>query len=676
MSADGGLRPEMVTGAHAPGLRPIVVALSESQSVPFIIYGADGGILTANASSTPLLHPGPRLLAHDGTDLWTIVLGRADEANPTFDIRVRLRRADGDVVETTLMVVPMRAAGGGVAGAVVFVIAMPTSRIASGSEGPRPAGLDRAARQTLDDTVAYLLDLVGADCAYVAEAEEDDPPELRVIASRSCFDDGEPRKALPDVLPVPFAGRQIVCIPDGLSESHPDDPWIAEGGYRAYVAVALTDANERRIGVLGATWRSPLSDIAGTTAVFLIVAARAAVMLADLVAARELKESEQRYGAVFEGSAVPMLLVEPQTTQIVDANPAACAFYGFDRDELLAMSVLQIDALQPDSLRSEMQRAVDGSRERFPSRHRRGDGTIREVELHTGVITVGGRSLLYFMVHDTTDQKRMEYELERHRRELERTVAQRTEDLLRANTELQHATVARDMVLANLAQEMRTSLQTITGFSDLMLEGMTGELTEEQGRQLTMVRDAGRRLTTFVTGLIEDQRTEQAESECEPESFDLVALVESVAFGLDSFAQEKGLFLKVVAAERPVDVLTDRYKVQRVLLNLLSNAVRLTEHGGVTITISRRDDESTDIAVADTGPGLSDEVAATVFEESDVHDSETGIGLPASRRIAASLGGTIGVSSELGSGSIFVLHLPNSCLETGGSPVAPRASGA
>jgi len=114
--------------------------------------------------------------------------------------------------------------------------------------------------------------------------------------------------------------------------------------------------------------------------------------------------------------------------------------------------------------------------------------------------------------------------------------------------------------------------------------------------------------------------------------------------------------------------------VQRILLNLLSNAVRLTEHGGVTITVSRREDESTDIAVADTGPGLADEVAATVFDESGVHDSETGIGLPASRRIAASLGGTISVSSELGSGSIFMLHLPNSCLEAGEGPAPDRAS--
>jgi len=142
-----------------------------------------------------------------------------------------------------------------------------------------------------------------------------------------------------------------------------------------------------------------------------------------------------------------------------------------------------------------------------------------------------------------------------------------------------------------------------------------------------------------------------------------VSLAESVLFGLSAFAEDKGLSLSLEAEERPIDVVTDRYRLQQIMLNLLSNAIRYTQRGGVTVTIAREPDGQNRVSVADTGPGLSAEQMATLFDGPEIHDSAAGIGLPTSRRIAAMLGSSITVETEIGQGSTFTLTIPNECRE-------------
>ncbi len=601
-----------------------------------------------------------RVLAHDGTDLWTIIAARSEEANPILDLRLRIRLADGQAPETTISVSALRGAEGSLAGALVIVLSMPSQRLREVIAGMVPGP-----SYDFNLTAALLGELAGAAQVAVLEVDPDFPTDGGVLAwwatDGSTYD--KPTLPLRGTLLDTFGGKRLACVPSGLSVAYPDDPLVGGTEYEAFVGVALANQSGRQVGLLVGLWREPLVDIPGTTALFLIVARQAARALIDMVSRRELRESEQRYGSVFEGSAVPILLLEPHTTQVVDANPAACGMYGYPHEEFVTMSILQIDALAAESVQAELQRALEGSRSSFNARHMLSNGHVRDVEVSIGPITVGGRQLLYLMVNDITERKRMEAELERSRRNLEMIVGQRTEDLLRANAELQQASTARDMVFASLAQELRTSLQTITGFSDLLASGMAGTLSDEQRRQVQMIQQAGKRLATFATTLMESRRITQADLVCNAEEFDLVSLVESVVFGLTAFAEDKGLSLTLVADERPIGVATDRYKLQQVLLNLLSNAVRYTAHGGVTVKVAHAGDDMVSVAVEDTGPGLLPEQLATIFDGPEVHDSVAGIGLPTSRRVAAMLGGTIEVASAPGRGSIFTLRVPVSCLE-------------
>jgi PAS domain S-box-containing protein len=124
-----------------------------------------------------------------------------------------------------------------------------------------------------------------------------------------------------------------------------------------------------------------------------------------------LRESEQRYRSLFKNNHAVMLLIDPNTGYIVDANPAACKFYGYNLEELVGMKITAINMLTAKEVFQEMERARQEKRNQFFFQHRLASGEAREVEVYSGPIRVGGKGLLYSIVHDITKRKRAEESL-------------------------------------------------------------------------------------------------------------------------------------------------------------------------------------------------------------------------------------------------------------------------
>ncbi len=141
-----------------------------------------------------------------------------------------------------------------------------------------------------------------------------------------------------------------------------------------------------------------------------IIAFGALIAYFDLTRVR-LRESESRYRAIFEDSASVMLIVDPADSSIVQANAAASAYYGWPVDVLTAMRVSDINTLSPEEIISEMANARHGARHHFHFVHRLASGQLRDVEVYSGPVVVGGRELLYSIVHDVTDRSHAEREL-------------------------------------------------------------------------------------------------------------------------------------------------------------------------------------------------------------------------------------------------------------------------
>jgi two-component system, cell cycle sensor histidine kinase and response regulator CckA len=127
----------------------------------------------------------------------------------------------------------------------------------------------------------------------------------------------------------------------------------------------------------------------------------------------EFKESETHYRSLFANNHAAMLIIDPDGGSIVDANPAACQFYGWPREALIQKKISDINTLSGEQIRTEMAAAVGEQRDHFFFRHRRADGSIRDVEVLSGPIQVRGRKLLYSIINDVTERKRIEEALER-----------------------------------------------------------------------------------------------------------------------------------------------------------------------------------------------------------------------------------------------------------------------
>ena len=126
-----------------------------------------------------------------------------------------------------------------------------------------------------------------------------------------------------------------------------------------------------------------------------------------------LRESEERYRSLFQNNYAVMLIIDPETTEIVDANPAASSYYGYTREELTSRKISTINTLPARQLKKKVQRAYSGEQQQFFFQHRLADGSIRDVEVFTSPIMIKGKKLLYSIVHDNTQRLQAEEELDR-----------------------------------------------------------------------------------------------------------------------------------------------------------------------------------------------------------------------------------------------------------------------
>jgi PAS domain S-box-containing protein len=147
--------------------------------------------------------------------------------------------------------------------------------------------------------------------------------------------------------------------------------------------------------------------------------------------------NEQNFRLLFERHNAVMLLVEPDSGAIVAANEAAAQFYGYSRTELCALNITDINKLPPDEVAAERQRAKMEERNYFIFPHRLAAGEIRTVEVHSSPIDAQGQPLLFSIIHDITDRKKAEEELQLYRENLEKLVDERTLELIQTNESLQ-----------------------------------------------------------------------------------------------------------------------------------------------------------------------------------------------------------------------------------------------
>ncbi|WP_462172893.1 response regulator [Pseudoalteromonas xiamenensis] len=244
--------------------------------------------------------------------------------------------------------------------------------------------------------------------------------------------------------------------------------------------------------------------------------------------------------------------------------------------------------------------------------------------------------------------------------ELEIKVTERTKALTTANQKAEQASVAKSQFLANMSHEIRTPMNAILGFAQVL--SRASNMPDDHINTLSKISKAGEHLLDIINDVLEISKIEAGAMVLKPLSFDAVGLLHEIGAMLSLRCEQKGLHFKFDnQCSESLPVYADQAKLRQIIINLLGNAVKFTDHGDVTLRLEKTQSGHR-FSVIDTGPGISDEEQATLFSnfsqgQAGLEKGGTGLGLAISAKQIAMMGGELQVSSTLGKGANFYFTL-------------------
>ncbi|GAA4467136.1 hypothetical protein GCM10023189_50200 [Nibrella saemangeumensis] len=250
---------------------------------------------------------------------------------------------------------------------------------------------------------------------------------------------------------------------------------------------------------------------------------------------------------------------------------------------------------------------------------------------------------------------------------------ERNQDIQKKAGELEQANRYKSEFLANMSHELRTPLNSILLLSRLLAENTDGNLSADQTEYARVIQSSGNGLLSLIDEILDLSKIEAGQMKLDYQDVSLPDLMDELQSLFGVIAREKGLdFSITVEPEVPTMLVTDRQRLGQILKNLLANALKFTATGSVTLTVRKPSPQADRLSfvVRDTGIGIPPEKQPLIFEAFQQADGSTkrkyggtGLGLSISRELAKLLGGDIGLTSEAGKGSEFILHLPVSGLK-------------
>jgi len=335
-------------------------------------------------------------------------------------------------------------------------------------------------------------------------------------------------------------------------------------------------------------------------------------------------------------------------------NPAFTETLGYRNEDLRKISLLGlVQEVDQASVRAQLEQlAVGGGAREFETRCVCADGQFKWLAWRAKAYPKD--DCIYVAARDTTEQKRVEEQLRRYNRELHEL-----------STAAQAATRAKSEFIANVSHELRTPLTAVLMMTDMLKSGASDR---DQSAALETIERNSQYLLTLISELLDLSKIEAGKLVVEPVCCATRRIVDDVAALMSPRAAEKGLEFEVdIETPFPETILTDPTKLQQILLNLIENAIKFTERGGVRVAlrmINDADRPQVEIDVNDTGIGVAEKDIESLFEPFTQGDSSstrrfggTGLGLAISRRLARLLGGDIRVVSEQGVGSTFTVRV-------------------
>ena len=445
------------------------------------------------------------------------------------------------------------------------------------------------------------------------------------------------------------AGSTPVTVPLGSLRAVRVAEWV-ELGLRAGLAVPIMAGNDV-VGVLEFFADEALPADAELLELLLSVGTQL-----GRVVERQRSE-EARVRALVDNMPANVYLRDLKGRFIL-VNRQYEEFWELRHDDIRRKTLIEADGMSPIDLKPELNERIDREVLAAGEPHRREAQVMRHGKEHVlanvrfPVLDASGRVVAIAGIDiDITAQKRNEAELA----ELLRRVEMARDAAMEAGS-------AKSRFLASMSHELRTPLNAIIGFTRLVSRNADG-LPDKQVDNLSKILVSAEHLLGLIDEILDLSRVEAGEVSLDLSETQIVEVLREVAESLEPLVDRPRVGLVVEAEARLPRVVTDRDKVKQIVLNLVSNAIKYTDEGSITVRAAAADGRLR-VDVADTGMGIPGDELGKVFDEfhradaTSARRSGTGLGLSISRRLAKALGGDVTVASRLGVGSTFTLDLP------------------
>jgi len=445
------------------------------------------------------------------------------------------------------------------------------------------------------------------------------------------------------------------CVPEMIADTGSDHrmiringaPWD-ETGER--LMVAPLQVRDQAIGAM-AVWRAPGNDsFTQRDLDFLTGLSRhASIAIENARLFEEVERQKEYFEALLVNNPAAVVTIGLDGL-VISWNPSAEKLFGYTAEEAIGRNVDNLVAKHPnlyqqyphlyEQAKEYTDNITDYGRVQVTTKRARKDGSLVDVDVLGLPVIVGGEQIGYIAIyHDIS-------ELEAAR--------QAAEDANRA----------KSTFLANMSHELRTPLNAIIGFTRIVKRKGADLLPERQIENLDKVLISADHLLGLINTILDIAKIEAGRMDVQLNTFEVEPLVNLCLTTTQPLVKQSVVKLVKDLDENLPPLYSDQDKVKQILLNLLSNAAKFTHQGEITVRV-RRKGQNLEIAVADTGIGISEEALDTIFQEFQQADTSTtreyggtGLGLSISRSLAYLLGGDLSVESQEGEGSTFILSLP------------------
>lgn len=338
-----------------------------------------------------------------------------------------------------------------------------------------------------------------------------------------------------------------------------------------------------------------------------------------------------------------MILSTDKDGRILEANQKSFDLYGYSKDELLKMDLLDLSYDRKKDIGVIFSSINNSDGILFETNHKRKNGTIIPVEISAKLIKQGNEEILLAIIRDNTERKKLEL------------------DLILAKNKAEEMDRLKTTFLSNMSHELNTPMSGIIGFSELLLSEMDNKNHREMAK---IIYKSGKRLNETLNSILDLSKIESQKLDLKLSNIELVTMVHECKYVFSDAVNKKGLKFSVSSDREKVFIKSDQNIVHKVLCNIIDNSVKYTSEGEIDIRVSETS-ENAIIKISDTGIGIPEENLNQIFEPFR-QGSEglnrkyegMGIGLTITRKYIELLGGRLNIRSEQGKGTVIEIVLP------------------